>query len=423
MTNPVQEFAILSIVPWIGLGWALLGMALFLRTGKHQDLAGRSYALVLAVFSWPLGMSLLSTVPASRSFPLSLLLHVQAVPFLFGPTLYGYAKTIMRLDRQPPVLRALHILPFVLINLLELCIPGSLSVSPFPAGGNDSFTTALLLLGLANAASVIGYGLAVHGLVRRYRKDARDFYASDRSALTLRWLGLLALANLALFGLSIILLALAPIIPALSPLQPEMVLTPAIACFLFAFILFAHDQKMLDVYRGDTPRMEQTSPDDKHGSEAPTPEVSESGSGSGPGDKPQKYARSALTDERLEILFGELESYMRDRKPFLDAELDLDRVTRELGYPRHEISQAINTKTGGNFYAYVNSHRVAAFILALGTYPEKRPSFTTLAFESGFSSQSSFYSAVKRVTGSTPKELADSRTKETSQAPSPQAPR
>jgi AraC-like DNA-binding protein len=364
-------------------------------------------------------MSLLSTVPAARSFPLSLLLHVQAVPFLFGPTLYGYAKTIMRLDRQPPVQRVLHILPFVLINLLDLCIPGSLSASPFPAGRSDSFTIPLLLLGLANAASVIGYGLVVHGLVRRYRKDACNFYASDRSALTLRWLGLLALANLALFGLSVLLLAIAPFVPALSPLQPEMVLTPAIACFLFAFILFAHDQKMLDVYRGDTPRMEQTSPDDKNGSEAPDPEVAASGSGG----KPQKYARSALTDKRLEILFGELESYMRDRKPFLDAELDLDRVTRELGYPRHEISQAINTKTGGNFYAYVNSHRVAAFILSLGTYPEKRPSFTTLAFESGFSSQSSFYSAVKRVTGSTPKELADSCTKETSKAPSPQAPR
>ena len=97
---------------------------------------------------------------------------------------------------------------------------------------------------------------------------------------------------------------------------------------------------------------------------------------------------------------------MRRRKPFLDAELDLDRVSRELGYARHEVSQAINTKTGGNFYAFVNRHRIGAFIEALGEDGGRRPSFAALACDCGFYSQSSFYSAVKRVTGATPRELA-----------------
>ena len=102
------------------------------------------------------------------------------------------------------------------------------------------------------------------------------------------------------------------------------------------------------------------------------------------------------------------------RKP-LEMVHEVDRVSRELGYTRHEVSQAINTKTGGNFYAFVNRYRIEAFLEALGEEGGRRPSFAALAYDCGFSSQSSFYAAVKRVTGATPRELAARR----SNAPRP----
>lgn len=393
------------LIPAIGLGWALLGAALAFRVRNRGDRSWPGFLAVTALYAWPLGMGILSQSPAAAIPTLRAFLGIQAVPFLFGPALYGYTGSVMRLRPRSRWAVAIHLAPFLLVNLLEFIYAGKPSGPPSAVGrGGLALGPLTGLVGIANAASMVLYGLATYARVRRYRKDAADYYASDRGSLTLRWLGVLAVANLLIFGVSILILALLPFGSFLPALSPEAILQPPIAVFLFVFVLFAHDQRSLAVYGENDAG---TAAPDYAGAARIAPPVDHTLSGSD--GAPIRYARSSLTPEGLETLFRELEDYMRRRKPFLDADLDLDRVSRELGYTRHEVSQAINTKTGGNFYAFVNRYRIEAFLEALGEEGGSRPSFAALAYGCGFSSQSSFYAAVKRVTGATPRELATRR--------------
>lgn len=392
-------------IPAIGLGWALLGAALAFRVRNRGDRSRPGFLAVTALYAWPLGMGILSQIPAAAPPPLRAFLGIQAVPFLFGPALYGYTGSVMRLRPRSRWAVAIHLAPFLLVNLLEFIYAGKPSGPP-PAAGRGGLALGPLtgLVGIANAASLVLYGLATYARVRRYRKDAADYYASDRGSLTLRWLGVLAVANLLIFGVSILILALLPFGSFFPTLGPEAILQPPIAVFLFVFVLFAHDQRSLAVY-GESGA--GTAAPDYADAARIAPSVDRTLSGSD--GAPIRYARSSLTPEGLETLFRELVDYMHRRKPFLDADLDLDRVSRELGYTRHEVSQAINTKTEGNFYAFVNRYRIEAFLEALGEEGGSRPSFAALAYDCGFSSQSSFYAAVKRVTGATPRELVARR--------------
>ena len=72
-------------VSLLGFAWAALGIALSLRDSAVRLV--RMYYAVVAVFAWPLCMSLLLPLASSGILPLAILFHIQGVPFLFGPVL------------------------------------------------------------------------------------------------------------------------------------------------------------------------------------------------------------------------------------------------------------------------------------------------------------------------------------------------
>ncbi len=391
----------MTILCIIGLAWSTLGIALaFLSPGNPRS-ARYSFTLVMVVFSWPLAMTLVSISPMAADASALILLHVHAVPFLFGPALYLYARSIMRLQPKGLWPISVHAIPFITLNIIELALPGLFSPRQgLPADAGLSSPIAILALGLSNAASVVAYGLATYRLILRYRRDAGDFYSSGHGKYTLRWLGNLTKAYLAAFGASITFLAILPFLPGFPFFYPEIAINASIGFFLFFFVLFAHNQGFLAVYdeKGTPTVPKDAAIQPTHGRET----------SSGAIVAESKYSRSTLGQDAVELLFSQMESFMYEQKPWLKPELDLDDLSRSLGYSRHEVSQTINSLTNGNFYSYVNRFRVEAFLRAIGEGQHGRYSFVTIALECGFNSQSAFYSAVKKQTGKTPKELVRS---------------
>jgi AraC-like DNA-binding protein len=99
---------------------------------------------------------------------------------------------------------------------------------------------------------------------------------------------------------------------------------------------------------------------------------------------------------------GLLEKLMTDEKPWLDPELDLDALSRRLGWTRNEVSAAINGHFGRNFHDFVNAYRVAE-VKALMDDPAKRGfTLVALALEAGFNSKPTFNAVFKKQTGLTP---------------------
>ncbi|MEM6384184.1 MAG: AraC family transcriptional regulator [Pseudomonadota bacterium] len=97
-------------------------------------------------------------------------------------------------------------------------------------------------------------------------------------------------------------------------------------------------------------------------------------------------------------LWDRIQTYMRERKPYLDADLTLTRLSRQIGIPAKSLSATINRATGGNVSKYINQARVSEAQRAMLS----GDSITTAMLASGFNTKSNFNREFLRVTGVSP---------------------
>ncbi|MGY2288341.1 helix-turn-helix domain-containing protein [Pseudomonas sp. SDO528_S397] len=113
-------------------------------------------------------------------------------------------------------------------------------------------------------------------------------------------------------------------------------------------------------------------------------------------------SRLGLSPQQLSYMANDLQQYFQRQQPYLDPELDLQRVAKECGYSRNQISYLLNQVLGQSFYRYVNQARLHHLLAALD---QARPPIRIdeLAFAAGFNSLSAFYSCFRQHTGLSPK--------------------
>jgi len=116
-------------------------------------------------------------------------------------------------------------------------------------------------------------------------------------------------------------------------------------------------------------------------------------------------SRLGLSPRQLSFMADDLQQYFQRQQPYLDPELDLQRVAKECGYSRNQISYLLNQVLGQSFYRYVNQARLQHL---LGTLDAATPPLRIdeLAFAAGFNSLSAFYNCFRQHTGLSPKAYA-----------------
>ncbi|HAS42218.1 MAG TPA: hypothetical protein DCS93_17205 [Microscillaceae bacterium] len=127
------------------------------------------------------------------------------------------------------------------------------------------------------------------------------------------------------------------------------------------------------------------------------------------GQKPQvghnpadKYYKTGLNLDDSKLRFEQLQTFIKDKKLYLDPELTLYKLATELGILPNQLSQVINQNAQQNFHAYINSHRVAEVITHLKDGKHQTQTLLSIAYEAGFNSKASFNRTFKKVTGLTP---------------------
>jgi AraC-like DNA-binding protein len=122
-------------------------------------------------------------------------------------------------------------------------------------------------------------------------------------------------------------------------------------------------------------------------------------------DQPSAPISNSQTSvEPNKILIEKVVQHMIDKKPYLDAELTLSGLAKDLSMSRSQLSQLINDGIGENFYDFVNKYRVEE-VKRLMTDPRiSNYSLLGIALEAGFKSKSTFNLIFKRFTGLTPSE-------------------
>ncbi len=113
---------------------------------------------------------------------------------------------------------------------------------------------------------------------------------------------------------------------------------------------------------------------------------------------------NAMPSNFDEALIGRLLDYMTNKKPYLDSELTLTSLAKDLNISRSQLSLLINDGIGDNFYDFINKYRVDEVKRLMIDPLVQNYNLLGIALEAGFKSKSTFNLIFKRFTGLTPTE-------------------
>lgn len=116
---------------------------------------------------------------------------------------------------------------------------------------------------------------------------------------------------------------------------------------------------------------------------------------------------SGLEDKETTKLFHQLTQKIKDKSLFLQKDITIRSLSRQLKINEKELSKLIKTHTKKNFYHFINKFRVDEFKRLLKTEKADHLSLLGLSEEAGFSSKSTFYSVFKTSEGVTPKQYQE----------------
>ena len=97
-----------------------------------------------------------------------------------------------------------------------------------------------------------------------------------------------------------------------------------------------------------------------------------------------------------------LEHHMTNEQPYHDASLTLKKLARQLSLQSRELSILINHHIGQHFFDFVNVYRIEEAKKILVAEAPSKTSVLDILYEVGFNSKSSFNTAFKKHTGTTP---------------------
>ena len=121
--------------------------------------------------------------------------------------------------------------------------------------------------------------------------------------------------------------------------------------------------------------------------------------------KPVKYQTSRIDPKEGERLTKALVALMNEKKPYLDANIQMSDFARMLGCSTHTLSQVFTLFIKRNYYDFISEYRIEEFKRLSRDPKYAKYTITTLSNQCGFRSRTPFLVAFKKFTGMTPKEL------------------
>ena len=102
-----------------------------------------------------------------------------------------------------------------------------------------------------------------------------------------------------------------------------------------------------------------------------------------------------------------LEKYFQTQKTYLQPNLAISQVAVETQIPNRDLSYIINNYYQKRFNDYLNEMRLTHFLSQIDANTLDHLTIEAIAFDSGFSSKTSFYRAFNRFYGCTPSEYLE----------------
>ncbi|TKG89227.1 AraC family transcriptional regulator [Puteibacter caeruleilacunae] len=361
---------LLNIIPIIGASWGIL-FSLFIVTNKNIHANNRKAKSILVLIILLLTHNLIDSYYSYNNFETMFwsgysYLHYHLVGYL----ILLYTSSLLKLTK---VLKGFHF--FIIMVTIVRFVALSMLID-----GEDSFKQ----LATTSDILILDYLIALFSniipLIRLYFKLRKMKFAVKlvgKSKTEFIWLrniiGLSILIYLAIFQSNIVSVFWEK--EWFFFMKIESLIT---SFFFFGFAVLAIRFPVFTI-QGDYEEL-QTSRANK------------------------KYAKSSLKSDTSEQLWEKITDVMDNRKLWQNPEIRLNNLAEEVNETVHHVSQVINERKQLNFFDFINQYRINEARELLTTEKGKHFKILAIAFEVGFNSKTTFYTAFKKETGLTPSE-------------------
>lgn len=116
----------------------------------------------------------------------------------------------------------------------------------------------------------------------------------------------------------------------------------------------------------------------------------------------EKKQNDQLKEDEYDKDLSKIKEYMVKEKPFLNASLTIQDISNDIEIPVRELSLLINHKLNQHFYDFVNSYRIENAMDILKDSTKNKVTILEILYKVGFNSKSSFNTAFRKHTNTTP---------------------
>lgn len=368
-----------------------------LLLGKKGKTAA-DYVLAFWMFWIGCHLSLYYLYISQRIYDLPFLLGLAVpMPLAHPPLLFLYTAALCR--GTLPGRWWAHFLPIsgcylYMIPFSLLPVEQKIWVFQHKGAGYETF---MFLVNIAINVSGVVYTILAHRLLRKHRRVITDLFSNEEN-VNLQWMQYL------IYGLAIVWI---PVLFGNDPLVFG-------AAVLFVLFIGHFGIRQTGIFTNPPALQLAQEHYDVPGFSFPgiktesSPEADSLENTAAPSSDKKKYEKSGLSQEAAEALHRRLLSLMTDGQVFRESELSLTDLAARLDTHPNYLSQIINDKEGKNFYDYVNSMRVEAFLKMADDPKNSHYTLLAIALECGFNSKSAFNRYFRKATGRSPSSFLNS---------------
>ncbi|MCF8233863.1 MAG: helix-turn-helix domain-containing protein [Bacteroidales bacterium] len=353
-----------------------LFLILLLLGKRNKSRSDLFLGLIFLLYALSIGITFVQLYNIRNGFPFPLILNVGwLVLFLHGPALWFYIKSLTLPHFKMKPVYLLHLIPFIgflimhYLDFMHLPTEQKIEIIKHELF-KDEVAYKISVLGVG--VSTLSYNIWALLLIRSYRHRLKQRFSRIED-IDLDWLRILTIASITVYAVNVALYNL-DLIFNIAPYRILMLITYS---FATVYVL------VLGYFGLQTRNIFLSMPQAIH-------TVSE-------GKKAQRLKGSPEQD-----FISGLMSFMENKKPFLDPELTLGKLSKMLGVKGEYLSEVLNRELHRNFFDFVNKHRVEEFKVQSLFSSSKHLSIMGIAYNCGFNSKASFYRAFKKFEGILP---------------------